>query len=149
MVPKYWHCQEGGHRALERGQFRNFFFAVFFTFFCQYQIFRWLGTCLTHLDQHYMKKQDKTDIFPKPKVKNPKKWLFSKIMISEPEIWFQEAFYNFSKVVHYIWWKMPKKYTQVATKVKFWIFAQGKEPKMVHFLTFPKITRYYPNFELF
>ena len=97
-----------------------------------------------------MKKQDKTDIFPKPKVKNPKKWLFSKIMISEPEIWFQEAFYNFFQRFSIIFdRKCQKKYTQVATKVKFWIFAQGKEPKMVLFLTFPKITRYYPNFELF
>ena len=61
------------HRALERGQFRNFFFAVFFTFFCQYQIFRWLGTCLTQFRPTLYEKQDKTDIFPKPKVKNPKK----------------------------------------------------------------------------
>ena len=35
------------HRALERGQFRNFFFAVFFTFLGQYHIFRWLEACLT------------------------------------------------------------------------------------------------------
>jgi len=61
------------HRALERGQFRKFFFAVFFTFFCQYQIFRWLGTCLTQFRPTLYEKQDKTDIFPKPKVKNPKK----------------------------------------------------------------------------
>ena len=63
----------GPHRALERGQFRNFFLQFSLLFFCQYQIFRWLGTCLTQFRPTLYEKQDKTDIFPKPKVKNPKK----------------------------------------------------------------------------
>ena len=37
----------GGHRALEEGQFRNYFFAFFFAFLLQYQLFRYIGTCLT------------------------------------------------------------------------------------------------------
>ena len=35
------------HRALERGQFRNFFFADFFAFFDWYQIFRCVRTGFT------------------------------------------------------------------------------------------------------
>ena len=64
-------CQEPPHRALDKGQFRNFFLPFSFFFHVNINYLGAWGHVLPNLDQQCKNKHYKTGIFPKEELKNP------------------------------------------------------------------------------